>query len=380
MEPQTAIAFDVLDASPFLAVHITKRSDGTGKTGLTYSTSGLKIGVWTPGGTWLASLENLTTPGTYEAPSNLLALRFGAADATNLPGVYEIHLPAAFVAGVNKYLLTIYDSSGSLDLERTCQWIYGGGVPAGAVNGSVPIAGVGPLPVTDAGPNTITCSYLAGSGINDSIINRLILDNTGLALGAIVAVDDSTGTFTIWDIASTDGDWIVEPPIGGNFYISTNYYVWRSLDRTLTVDPLDAAVPGGYASGSAGAALGKLGPANVVLTSPVATDQTVRIVQGDDYYAADGRSIDFSSTTCPDLTDATPTLAVDDGGDGLEVEGTVVNPGAATQSVRFELSAAQTAALRQGRYSYDVSAALAGGHVATIVSGSMIIRPPIAAG
>lgn len=71
---------------------------GAGLTGLTYTSSGLKISAiadteattvtYAQGS---SNLEDITTLGTYAAPTSGKA-RFKAVDGTNHPGVYEIHL------------------------------------------------------------------------------------------------------------------------------------------------------------------------------------------------------------------------------------------------------------------------------------------------
>ncbi len=89
----------------------TAQADGSGRTGLTSASSGLKITVlrerdaaatvYTGG-----NLESISTLGTYAAPSSGKA-RFREVDAANLPGVYEIHLAQALAgAGDESRFLT----------------------------------------------------------------------------------------------------------------------------------------------------------------------------------------------------------------------------------------------------------------------------------
>lgn len=74
------------------------KTDGSGLTGLTYSSAGLAISavadveastvVYAQGS---SNIEDITTLGTYAAPT-ANKCRFKAVDGTNHPGVYEIQL------------------------------------------------------------------------------------------------------------------------------------------------------------------------------------------------------------------------------------------------------------------------------------------------
>ncbi len=152
-------------------------------------------------------------------------------------------------------------------------------------------------------------------------------------------------------------------------------------------DPLLAEVPGSYAAGSAGAALGLvpgikaktdlLGVAGVTVVSPTASGgQLLTIVRGDDYLAADGRAPAWSSDDWPDLTAAAVQLTARDKTSGdvaLSAAGEVTVAGAGDQTVRVELPTAATSVLRVGaqRYVFDVEATLAGGSVVTLVMGTV---------
>lgn len=71
---------------------------GVGLTGLTYASSGLVIDLIADNSPTAyhyksaapATIEDVTTIGTYQAPS-ASNCRFKAVDATNFPGLYEIH-------------------------------------------------------------------------------------------------------------------------------------------------------------------------------------------------------------------------------------------------------------------------------------------------
>jgi len=92
----------------------------------------------------------------------------------------------------------------------------------------------------------------------------------------------------------------------------------------------------------------------VDIVSPVAADQSLTIVRGDDYADADGRALTWTveGWTGPDLTDATATFrlmtrSAYERGDGTAVlskAGTVSEDGG-TVTIKVELTAAETAAL-----------------------------------
>lgn len=147
-------------------------------------------------------------------------------------------------------------------------------------------------------------------------------------------------------------------------------------------DPLDSVVPGDYASGSAGAALGRIGTGRITTTSIVAQNGDVEVVQGDDYFASDGRGIDWTGASTgvwPDLTNADVTMNINDGqviipawvGTGT-THGfcSVVTP-TGVQKVRAEPTSAQLAGLKAGTYDFGVVAVLASGGRATLVSGEI---------
>jgi hypothetical protein len=133
-------------------------------------------------------------------------------------------------------------------------------------------------------------------------------------------------------------------------------------------DPLSSAVPGSYPSGSAGAALGRIGSGQIETVSPVASDGDVEVYAGDDYLAEDGRALDWTDVdgNWPDLSGGSVVVRVSGYAD---FAGSIVNPGGASQGVRLELTAAQTAAVAPGKYRMQIIAAQADGDVITLVEG-----------
>jgi len=77
------------------------KTDGSGKTGLTYNTSGLIIATRADNEASATvykqadgNIEDISTLGTFAAPTSGKC-RFKEVDATNMPGIYEIQLPDA---------------------------------------------------------------------------------------------------------------------------------------------------------------------------------------------------------------------------------------------------------------------------------------------
>lgn len=119
----------------------------------------------------------------------------------------------------------------------------------------------------------------------------------------------------------------------------------------------------------------------ITVTSPLAPDgETMTIVQGDDYYAADGRSFEWSSDGWPDLTGATvvwtatrPAVPADT----FTVNMTVEAAGVGTQTVRLELPKATTKEMTadgEESYKFDVQATLVSSHIVTLVSPESAIN------
>jgi hypothetical protein len=133
-----------------------------------------------------------------------------------------------------------------------------------------------------------------------------------------------------------------------------------------STDVLLNAVPGSYAAGTAGAALGRIGSGQIVTTSIVASNGDTTTYRGDDYNDTDGRRIDWTdaSVSWPTLTGATITIQI--GGD-VSFSGTVITATGANKKVGIELTAAQTLTIPEGRIPFVVVATLTSGRVVTLV-------------
>lgn len=94
--------------------------DGSGKTGLTYETSGLIIATRADNEAAVTAykqadgnIESISTLGTFAAPSSGKC-RFKEVDATNMPGVYEIQLADARLSVASARDLVIMVSGGGV--------------------------------------------------------------------------------------------------------------------------------------------------------------------------------------------------------------------------------------------------------------------------
>lgn len=166
--------------------------------------------------------------------------------------------------------------------------------------------------------------------------------------------------------------------------VASMWAVGRAGVENLS-DPLLNTVPGPYAQGTAGYALGRIGTGHVTVVQPVSGDHPplLALVRGDDYHTDDGRAISFSSEAWPNLTGATEVritmrrrpqafngLGSDDLLLSVTDDATGRQFGGAMQVVRFNLAAANTIYLLPGVNTgkYDVQATV-DGNVLTLVTG-----------
>ena len=137
----------------------------------------------------------------------------------------------------------------------------------------------------------------------------------------------------------------------------------------ITNNLLTAAVPAAYTSGSVGVALGRIGTAQVTVTSPVTEDGEIVLIYGDDYRTVDGRALTFVGTNWPTLTGGSVSLRVQ-AESVVAISGTVT----AAASCRVEVTSAQTISLGLGVWSYDLEATLTSGYTATLQQGTITVR------
>lgn len=219
--------------------------------------------------------------------------------------------------------------------------------------------------VTTAQVNAEVDSALADVGLTTTVTGRIDaaissrnavapLDATATqaaAAAALTAYDPATGA----EVAALPDAILDDEEVSAGVSVRTALAAAGSA-----ADPLLNTVPGSYASGTAGHALGRIANGQLTIVQPVLDDGFFRIVPGRDYLADDGMAFTFSSTSWPTLPAGT-TVEFIFGDEVLTGERT------GDQAVRLEVTAAQGTALaeaRSGRQHYDI--------VATLPSNSVI--------
>lgn len=147
----------------------------------------------------------------------------------------------------------------------------------------------------------------------------------------------------------------------------------KTKTDSLPIDPLTSIVPGNYASGTAGYILGTLTSGQITVVSPVSKDGgTITLYRGDDYFAADGRALEWTDTGAlwPDLTGATVNFKAGT----LTKACVVVTATGVNKKVRVELSKTDINALPDPYYAFEIEATLANGHVITLATGKLYIK------
>jgi hypothetical protein len=195
--------------------------------------------------------------------------------------------------------------------------------------------------LTQAFPSNFSALSITGAGLVD--VTQTAADKVwGSATRTLTAcafcLTAGQVANAVWDeptashvTAGTTGKKLGDIPTSGSSLTAAD--VWTYTSRTLTA----------FAFGT-----------DITVSNPVAEDGDLTIVPGTAYKATPhslGLSFVYASAM-PDLTSATPTLRIYDGDtvvtDGvitLAIAGTVTGAGTASQTVSFDMTAAQTALL-----------------------------------
>lgn len=156
--------------------------------------------------------------------------------------------------------------------------------------------------------------------------------------------------------------------------------VWDRLTSALTttgsigkliVDYLDAAVSSRLSSATA----------SVTITGPVLTSGDIVIVQGDDYSATDGRSLDWTYTDATaDYTSSTAQIVLDKSGTTKTFTMNAPSKSGSTVTLRWVPSATDTADtnLSAGVWTFQIHVTLSSGRKLTPVRGSAAVIDRIA--
>ena len=181
-------------------------STGAGLTGLAYNSTGLRVStiadneasatVYTVAG---STLETITTLGTYAAPTATKA-RIKQVDATNHPGIYELHIDDSRFSASNAKSLLVSISGATNAAE--CYFV-------------VPLVDVDPYSVTAAATALLDLS----SGIETGVTLRQAIQRIGAVVAGnvsgagtsseiFVGLDGSTVRATDTADASGNRSWV----------------------------------------------------------------------------------------------------------------------------------------------------------------------------
>ncbi len=203
---------------------------GAGLTGLTSASTNLVVAFareFDSAGTSYAgaNIETIATIGTYQAPSTSSKVRFKAVDATNFPGLYELHFHnSATIFGTgdtsSNVIINVFETSTTaLNIgPNMCDvplvpWDWTDGVrlgltamPNAAANaaGGLPVSIAGALDMDDLAAdvdNIETQIGIAGAGLSGIPKTGFKLASDGL---------DSVSTTEPTGVASTFRDMVVQ--------------------------------------------------------------------------------------------------------------------------------------------------------------------------
>lgn len=220
----------------------------------------------------------------------------------------------------------------------------------------------------------ITSSFTTGAATNaDSLPTGTLVVN-GTDNAAVVTVTNvDAGRYkaavTLPTLAVNDVvELVAAATVGG---VAGKGVVWRDAKDIL----LDAG-------GNVAVASVTVNPSGLItVTGPVASGGAVSVIQGDSYFAADGRALVWTNAagSWPDLTGAAVNCYVYTalpGGPAATFAAAVVTPSGPNQQLRLELTSAQSAALPARAGAFAVRATLASGHVATLVDSTWTTLVP----
>lgn len=201
--------------------------------------------------------------------------------------------------------------------------------------------------------------------------------NMGTGVGAFANTTDSTeairDNMTTAPTVTAIADQVWDEAIAGHLNPGSTGLALNTAGAAA--DPLTNPVPGTYASGTAGAAIGSLQTGKITVVSPMSQDGlAVKLVRGDDYLNADGRALVWtdSGSNWPSLTGATVKFKWVT----FSKSCTVIGAGGAHQQVSLDLTSAETDVLQNGYF--DIEATLSNTHVVTLViAGSLIIKDDV---
>lgn len=282
-----------------------------------------------------------------------------------------------------------------------------GPVAISGTGGTVRLYGVtGAITDTSTG-TTVTQAQLSQANPVGSVTGAVGSVATGGITAASIATDAIDADALAADAVAEIADGVWDEALAGHAGVGSSGAALSAAGSAG--DPWSTALPGAYASGTAGNIIGniastvwnrltsalttsgsigayivsKLGGTTITVTAPVASGGNVTIYIGDDYSNTDSRALDWTSSGWPNLTSATSiTLVAMDArttGADWSITGTAPTAGVGSQTVRFQPTAAETAQLREGSgHKFQIEAVLSSGRIVTLVAATLTATGDIA--
>jgi hypothetical protein len=305
----------------------------TGKTGLTVT-----IDVYNPAGSLVVTGGSATALGG---------------------GLYYYSLSSGSTASAGNYLAIFKTTDTTVDQKH---------IPALWVIGETWVQNVDTT-VSSRNSGAVDILQSAADKVW-STTARALTDKAGFSLSA-------AGVQAVWDALTSA--LTTAGSVGKRIADFLDAAISSRLAASSYSDPLTSLVPGSYAGGTAGAALGRIGSGQVTTVSVVAQNGDISVIKADDYYATDARSYDFIdvSAAWPVLTAATITFYIylaDTNTTVLSKAGSIIVATGANKQVRVELTTSDTAKLNQfgmNIYKHSIKATLASGHIITLLEGKV---------
>lgn len=259
------------------------------------------------------------------------------------------------ISGLTDVVITVYNHAGTaIATAAACAEIGSTGIYRYSLSGAS-VTGVGEY-VGKMSTSTTTVPY-----------RTIVLSDSVFSSSTVTAAAIADA---VWDETMSD-------------HLTTGSTGAKLNAAGASGDPFSVAVPGSYATGTAGAALGAIGNAITIQTianGPILAANDLRIISGHDYSATDNRSLDFTpdlgDSQWPDLTGATIQMKIRKRGSHSVVAtwtGSVVNA-STNKRVRAVPTAAQTGVLTAGTtYEYLVQATLTSTRICGLAEGFLVV-------
>ena len=224
----------------------TTSATGGGKTGLTFSSSGLIIStiadVEATATTYTAALttiETITTIGTYAAPT-ATKCRFKEIDATNFPGVYEIQIADARFSVANstqllvsiqctgvspvfaEYQFVLVDLLDSVRLGLTALPNVASGSAGAIITSGTGTAQLsvssGAVTVGTVNSGAINAASIASSAITAAKFATDAIDSNAIAASAVTEIQSGLSTLTSGQVENAVWDATMSSHTGSTTY------------------------------------------------------------------------------------------------------------------------------------------------------------------